>query len=452
MRWLPLFAVVTVNLWSAVSAAKPLPPTQDPWYDQPADIDTYAPGETIRSREISNQLQPFLPLPVDVSVEAVHQFLFRTTDSLGNPVAAVNTLIKPRNADPSKLLAYALYYDSSNPSCEPSYTLQPGSDPAGLPGIVSANSTLSTDTAFLAASLNQGWWVVATDYEGLDAHFSAGVISGQATLDGVRSALIEGPKLGLAKDARYAMWGYSGGSIAVNNAAELQPTYAPELNFVGAAAGGNIANLSSTLTTVTGGPFAGLAFGSINGLAKAYPNVSDWLEQSLVPEKKAEFEELANSCLIGESTGGFLKNVYLYFVNGEASFAEDVPQSVMRLAGQMGVHGTPKMPMYIYKPVHDEISPGADTDELVDTYCDGGATVEYIRDLAGGHASLWITGSANAMGWIADRLEGKEVSHPGSCTKKDVLLSELNADMIPFFGRELWSTLKWTLGGILGPH
>ena len=304
----------------------------------------------------------------------------------------------------------------------------------------------------MTASLNQGWWVVTTDYEGVNAHFSAGVISGQATLDGVRGALIEAPKLGLSKDARYAMWGYSGGSIAVNYAAELQPTYAPELNFAGAAAGGNIANLSSTLQRVTGGPFAGLAFGSIDGLSKAYPNVSEWLDRSLVPEKRAEFKNIASSCLIGEGTQGFLKDVYSFFVNGEESFNEDVPQDVMRLAGQMGVRGTPKMPMYIYKPVHDEISPGADTDELVDTYCANGATVEYDRDLVGGHGSLWVTGTTNAMGWIADRLDGKPVSHPGACTKQDVILSDLNPDMFHFFGNQVWSLLKWTLGGFLGPR
>lgn len=155
MRWLPLFALVAADIWSAVTA-KPLLPTEDPWYDQPANIDTYAPGQTIRTRELSSQLSPFLPLPVDVKVESVHQYLFRTTDSLGNPIAAVNTLIKPRNADPSKLLAYALYYDSSNPACEPSYTLQPDSG-SGLAGILSANNTLSTDTAFVSSNNPSVW-------------------------------------------------------------------------------------------------------------------------------------------------------------------------------------------------------------------------------------------------------------------------------------------------------
>ena len=148
MRWLPLFAVVAADIWSAVTA-KPLLPTEDPWYDQPVNIASYAPGQTIRSRELPGKLAPSIPLPVDVSVESVHQYLFRTTDSLGNPIAAVNTLIQPRNADPSKLLAYALFYDSSNPACEPSYVLRPDSD-SGLVGILSPNSTLTPDAAVVS--------------------------------------------------------------------------------------------------------------------------------------------------------------------------------------------------------------------------------------------------------------------------------------------------------------
>jgi hypothetical protein len=160
MRWFPLLAVFATDVWSTV-VAKPLPPTQDPWYDQPANISDYAPGETIRTRQVSNRLQSLLPVPVDVSVESVHQYLFRTTDSLGNAVAAVNTLMKPSNADPSKLLAYELYYDTSNPNCEPSYSLQYDSDPAGLPGILLRNSSISTDTAFVSSkhkySLHDTW-------------------------------------------------------------------------------------------------------------------------------------------------------------------------------------------------------------------------------------------------------------------------------------------------------
>jgi hypothetical protein len=100
------------------------PPSQDSWYHQPENISSYSAGEVVRSREVAPQLEPLLSLPVDVSVKTVTQYLFRTTDSLGNAVASVVTLIEPFNSDPSKLLGYQAFYDSSSIDCSPSYTLR----------------------------------------------------------------------------------------------------------------------------------------------------------------------------------------------------------------------------------------------------------------------------------------------------------------------------------------
>ena len=56
----------------------------------------------------------------------------------------------------------------------------------------------------LAAALNQGWWVITPDYEGLKAQYTAGLQAGYATLDSMRVALKEGPKVGLSTEAKYA--------------------------------------------------------------------------------------------------------------------------------------------------------------------------------------------------------------------------------------------------------
>jgi Secretory lipase len=69
------------------------------------------------------------------------------------------------------------------------------------------------------------------DYEGPLASFGLGVQAGHATLDSVRAVL--SLECSCKPDAPYAMWGYSGRSIASEFAAELQVQYAPELNFSG---------------------------------------------------------------------------------------------------------------------------------------------------------------------------------------------------------------------------
>ncbi|GAB1216545.1 hypothetical protein ATERTT37_005761 [Aspergillus terreus] len=386
-----------INMRSVIAAclvllvsANPIPPSQDPWYDQPDDIASYSPGDLIRFREIPAQLQPFLSsIPANVSTKAAYQYLYRTTDSLGDPVGAV-----------------------------------------------------------IAAALNKGWWVLTTDYEGLEAQFTAGLQSGHATLDSVRVVLKEAPRVGLSKDPRYALWGYSGGALASAWAAELQPTYAPELGFAGIALGGLTPNVSSVLETINNSSFTGLAFSGIYGQAKAYPNLTTWLDQNLLPEKADKFWAAANSCLSGAGDVGGNEDMYTYFKNGKESFYDPVPQSMFHYSGQMGIRDTPTVPLFVYKAVGDEVSPVEDTDMLVDKYCSQGARIEYHRDWVGEHVSEAIAGSASAMNWVSERLNGEDVDE--GCRTKQVVLSELDPATVLTLGEEIFAFLQSILGGMLG--
>lgn len=124
-----------VILSLASAAAAVLLPSQDPFYTQPANIDNYKPGAVINSRKVPTNLNNILDSSTtSEKVKAAYQYLYRTTDSLGNAVAAVTTMLVPFNADSSKLLAYQQAYDSSNNNCSPSYALQSG-----------ANTTASAD-------------------------------------------------------------------------------------------------------------------------------------------------------------------------------------------------------------------------------------------------------------------------------------------------------------------
>ncbi|KAF9890157.1 hypothetical protein FE257_006318 [Aspergillus nanangensis] len=433
--------------WGLLAAAL-TPPSQDSWYDQPANISAYQPGQLIRARQVANQLEPYVALGMPIEVEVVHQYLYRTTDSLGKPVAAAATLIVPHNSDPSKLLAYETFYDANNPDCSPSYTLRHGSSTAShslLPQM-----TQPLDLAFLAAALNQGWWIITADYEGLDAQFAAGILAAHATLDSVRVALAEAPKLGLAPSPRYALWGYSGGALAVEWAAELQPSYAPELRFEGAAIGGLLPNLTSAIDTINMGPFSGAAFVILIGLAKAYPDFDAWVSQNLVEASRDQFYRGVDSCVLGEFTAGVLSDVFRFFSRGRPAFLDSIPTELFGSAGQMGTVATPKMPMYVYKGALDEISPIADTDALVESYCAAEeVSIEYHRILLAEHMSTAVFGSTSALQWLADRLDGKPLVNPRGCVTTTVALVELKKDSLMFAASEVWSTLTSVLGGSL---
>ncbi|KAL3456266.1 putative lipase 2 precursor [Aspergillus heterothallicus] len=415
-------------------------PSQDPWYNQPSNISKYAAGELIRSRVVNPELEAFSSLPVNVSVKAVFQYLYRTTNSVGDAAASVVTLIEPHNSDPTKLLGYQTYYDSANVDSSPSYTLQ-AADEETL-------AAIEADVLLIGAALNLGWWVYTTDYEGLQAEYTAGLQSGHAVLDSTRVVLSAGPAVGLSCDPQYALWGYSGGSLASMWAAELQPSYAPELNFSGVAVGGTVPNVASVIKSINNGSSAGLAFSAVYGQAKAFPNMTEWLDGSLIKSKSDKFYAIANGTYPQAAAAGKDQDIYSYFKGGEAAFNDEVPQSVLKWSGQLGLHGTPNTPLFLYKGVEDETSPVTDTDDIIAGYCAGGARIEYHRDLIGTHASEGVSGSANALLWLSDRLDGKDVSSSG-CSTEVVALLSVNVEALPLLGGELFGILESALAGLL---
>lgn len=106
-------------------------------------------------------------------------------------------------------------YDSASLEASPSYALY-GSD---------GSSSLDD----ISTGLANGWFVNVPDYEGPLASFTAGVLSGHSTIDSIRAVFNAKHILGLDKDARYAMWGYSGGALASEWAAELQVQVSPSV-------------------------------------------------------------------------------------------------------------------------------------------------------------------------------------------------------------------------------
>ncbi|KAH0278566.1 secretory lipase, partial [Aureobasidium melanogenum] len=394
-------------------------PSQDPFYVQPANISQYAPGGVIRMRQVSPNLSGLIAgKQSKASLKALYQILYRTTDNLNNAVAAVTSVLVPENADSNKLLAYQTAYDTASPDSVPSYAFQSGT-----------NVTEVADIIFIIAALDQGVYVVSPDYEGLNGHYTEGIISGQATLDSVRAAFNTADVTGLNTSAKYAAWGYSGGSLASEWAAELQPQYAPELEFQGYALGGLIPNVTNSLLTINGGPFAGLAFSGLTGLSRAYPDLNTTISSNLVSSKAAEFSTIGGSSLAQAGSLGAFKNLFSYFTTGRALLYNSVVQSVLNKSGVMGVHGIPQAPLFIYKAAGDEISPVADTTKLVNQFCaTNDVTIEYHIDLIGEHVTEAITGSASALAWVLDRLDGKPVSKPGQCTTEYVLLSSASLD------------------------
>ena len=273
-----------------------------------------------------------------------------------------------------------------------------------------------------------GWYVNIPDFEGPLASFAEGVQEGIAVLDSVRAVL--NTDCGLADDAKYALWGYSGGSLASEWATELQAQYAPELEFAGAALGGLVSSVADIYQAVTGTRWAGLIPETLLGVTSQYPEAHQYLLSQLKTSgtyNKTGFLAV-KEIDISEAFELFAgQDIFKYFKNGENVLKAPAIQAVLDQETYMGYHGVPKMPLYIYKAIADEITDIQGTDELVDRYCAIGVNILYERNSIGGHLAEETNGDSSALEWLAQVLSGT-YQHDG-CTIRNVAINVIDSPL-----------------------
>ncbi|KAI1805629.1 LIP-domain-containing protein [Daldinia bambusicola] len=392
---------------------KLLPPSQDPWYTAPPDFEASAPGNVLRVRAVSDG-----PALYNNASAAFH-ILYRTTGSRYQSTWAVTSLLIPKKpyTSPSgshALLSYQIPYNSPNVDYGPSYHIfQPA--PANSFGIPSNQDTIDK-------MLGRGWFVTVPDFEGPRAAFSATVQAGHATLDGIRAVLsLCGNSAFLLLPAsadkfRYAMWGYSGGSLASAKAAELQVQYAPELlrGFAGAALGGVVSDIGSMFAATNKTPLMGNLVLVLLGVMNEHPEVDAHLRSRLKPDDAGP--QSAAAFLKGRDMDSMLafpayagQDVYGFFVGGKADIEDaEIMRRIRKVEWTLGFHGTPEIPLFVYKAVGDEFTPIADTDEHVAQFKRFGGPILYERNTVGNHMSEILNGQDRALEWLSGVLSGSQ--------------------------------------------
>ncbi|KAL1967166.1 hypothetical protein VTN77DRAFT_3457 [Rasamsonia byssochlamydoides] len=400
-----LFLVSLVRVFSLPAARLPrdgpVLPTDDPFYQPPSGFESTSPGTILRYRTPPYPIAAFGTDPVNLA--AAYQILYRTTDSFGNATATVSTILIPNNADNTKLLSYQVAEDAADPNCAPSYAFQYESATGGPLGLLMPQLELF----FIETIINNGWIATIPDFLGPKAAFLANNLAGYAVLDNIRAALASSNFTNIASNPTITMWGYSGGSLATGFAAELQPSYAPELEIAGAALGGTVPQILPVINSVNKGPYAGLIPSGTMGLANEYSEIVTLLDQKIVPSKMAALEQAANMCLVGDIERYAGQDIYNYTTDPHI-FTEATATQVLD-ANNMG-QNAPTIPLFIYKSAGDEVSPVSNTDSLVSYYCASGSNVEYKRDESSDHATMAIIGAPDAMIWLNERMRGVPVT------------------------------------------
>ncbi len=174
-RGVPLLAAALSFLAVAPAAhAAPVQgPAGDAFYTPPKPASSYAAGDMVWYRSTSVNLGPGAPATNNWT------FLYRTTDSNGNPTFATGTILTPKAFSllPRSILAYAFGTQGLAPKCAPSRQLVSGTE---------------YEAPNLIAALNKGFAVVGSDYPGYTngavPSYTAGKSEGYAVLDAIRAA------------------------------------------------------------------------------------------------------------------------------------------------------------------------------------------------------------------------------------------------------------------------
>ncbi|MBI2732013.1 MAG: triacylglycerol lipase [Aquabacterium sp.] len=394
--------------------------TPDPFYEYTdstplADI---APGTVLKSRTISVYVAG-----LKTSYKAT-QIVYRSTDAQQRAAANVTTIFSPScttaSACPNKnkVVSYQSFYDSLNPEDSPSRAFAGGKR---LPDLLPA-----VETALFGSYVKNGYTVIVTDTEGQKANFAAGPEYGYNTLDAIRAAF-NSPQIGLSGNAKVALMGYSGGAIATEWAAELAPTYAPDVNtkLIGATFGGVLVNPEHNLTYIEGAPiWGGVMPMAVIGVSRSYGiDIQKYLTPRGI-EVYNRIQKASIAYVLGQYSKVTWKDLVVPEYQDRRKLLEYV-NAVNKVV--MGTGGTPTIPLQIGQgtggiwegtqpsPIWgkgDGVMLAGDVRTLARQYCAKGVKIQH-KEYGTSHFLTIANWLPAATAWIDDRFAGKPV--PNNC-------------------------------------
>ncbi|KXP03307.1 lipase family protein [Tsukamurella pseudospumae] len=372
---------------------RPPLPEGDPFLVPVAGFADAAPGAILRSRRVELGVFGGVRIP-----HRAWQVQYRTADHDGAPQTSIATLILPAGAadGPRPLLSFQCAIDSLSPRSFPSYALRRGARAYG--------SATRWELLVVGMALARGWAVVVPDHEGTSGNWGVPRESGYCTLDGIRAARAFAP-FGISPQDPTVLFGYSGGGLATAWAAELQPSYAPEVPLAGAVAGSPVGNLRNTFLRLAGGPFGGLALAVVAGLYRAYPDFRADLDAHSTPQARELLASAAEFSTIGAVARFRGFDVGSVLTMPLEEFLARPAQAAMFADIEPG-REAPSCPLLVVQAVRDPIISVDDVDGLVATYRELGAVVDYLRDGASEHLTALVLSVTPSLDWLAARIAG----------------------------------------------
>lgn len=361
-------------------------PAADGFYTPPDAFADGGPGDLIRAEPMDAYLFPGVRLRA-----RAWRVLYRSTTATGEATAVSGTVLLPggeRRAPVKPLLGYAIGTHGIGDASAPSRLLPRG---------------LEWESGLMAMALARGWAVAVTDYQGLgtpgDHTYMVGRVLGANVLDAMRAARKLAPAE-LPPEGPAAIVGYSEGGAAAAWAAQLQPSYAPELELAGVAAGAAAADVETAGPNLDGSFFSFfIAYGGI-GYAAAYPELD--LDSYLTPLARNGIAALRESSVWQAAISGprFVRAADLTEPN-----VLELPEWRRRLRENRLGLTAPAAPVLLHHARRDQIVSFEQSLLLRrDWEALGGDVRLYVTRGGLDHISGAVAGTPIALDWLSRRL------------------------------------------------
>lgn len=358
----------------------------DDFYLPPEPLPPGRPGDLLRAEPMDAYLVPGVRLRA-----RAWRILYRSTSAVGTPTAISGVVLLPRGraSRARQLVGYAIGTHGIGDAAAPSRLLARG---------------LDWESGLMAMLLARGWAVAVTDYQGLgtpgDHTYMVGRALGANVLDAMRAARALGDP-SVPQDGPAGIIGYSEGGAAAAWAAQLQPTYAPDLPLAGVAAGAAAADVEIAGPSIERTFFSFfIAYGGI-GYAAAYPELE--LDRYLTPKAREGIAALRESNVLQAALWGprFVQAGDLTQPN-----VLDMPDWRRRLReNRLGLIA-PGAPVLLHHARRDQIVSFAQSHKLRDDWQALGADVRlYVTRGGVDHISGAVAGTPIAVDWLARRME-----------------------------------------------
>ncbi|WP_039014131.1 lipase family protein [Cupriavidus sp. IDO] len=337
-------------------------------------------------------------LPTQTPYSA-RRIMYCSRDTNGARMAVTGTVITPVlpwiGSGPRPIIGFAVGTQGMGDQCAPSYQ-------------VSTASPMEYEVTAIATLLTAGYGVTIPDYQamgtpGVPSYLNRNAL-GHAVLDSIRAAQRLTSAF-LPAAGPVAFWGYSEGGMASGAAAELQTSYAPDLQLKGAYVGAAPANLQLLAQYLDGKPAAGVLLYMLDSMNAAYPKagfldmlnaagqqvasqaLNECWDQTLVQHALLQTSTLTND---GRPIPAHL---------AEQPLASPVNQQQLGLV-------PPTVPVFVVHSQFDDIVPYQAGHDMAVSWCNRGATVQFTALTAPTHLAALLASIPLALAYIQNRFAG----------------------------------------------